>query len=134
MLLLVVVMFVLSWAPLYIIFTRIKLGGELREWEQHLLPNLAPIAQFLGIANSGINPILYVFFNNKFRAAFISMVRSRRCVGKRELRYYDSVNMVTSSTASTRKSSFYNGRSKSLNRQFSQDRQLACISEGPIGV
>lgn len=132
MLLLVVIMFVASWAPLYIIFSRIKLGGDLVEWEQNLLPILAPIAQFLGIANSSINPILYAFFNNKFRTGFWTIIHSKQCCTT--VRYYDTVNMANSSSASLRKSSYYTVRNKSLNRQASQDKQLACISEGPIGV
>lgn len=132
MLLVVVVMFVASWAPLYIIFARIKLGGELGDWEQHLIPIIAPFAQFLGIANSSVNPILYVFFNHKFRHGFFSLLRTRcKCIFKGD---YDAVNTATSSSASLRKSSCRTSRNKSLNRQTSHDRHLACISEGPIGV
>lgn len=132
MLLVVVLLFVISWLPLYAIFARIKFGGDLAPWQQDLLPIVAPISQFFGIANSSINPILYVFFNNKFRSGFWTILKAKRCCST--VRYYDSVTMANSSSTSVRKSSYYNVRNKSLNRQISQDKQLACISEGPTGV
>lgn len=67
MLVAVVILFVLSWLPLYVIFTRIKLGGTVDEWEDEILGIVTPIAQWLGVSNSCINPILYAFFNKKYR-------------------------------------------------------------------
>lgn len=120
MLALVVILFVLSWLPLYAIFTYKKFG----EWRDahtrshsigqmdgkclrpqkainfklngcklisHLgspdprvdenLNILTPIAQWLGSANSCINPILYAF-NEKYRRGFIAIIRSRKCWGR----------------------------------------------------
>lgn len=118
MLVIVIIIFVISWLPLYLIFARIKFGGELAAWEENLLPILAPFAQFLGTANSCINPILYAYFNNKYRHGFKMLLKSRECCSL--VRYYDSVNMANSSSASLRKSSYYTG-SKSLRKQTSQD-------------
>lgn len=133
MLLLVVILFVVSWAPLYVIFARIKLGSELSEFEAKWLPYVAPAAQFLGISNSSINPVLYAFFNNKFRRGFNSMLSTRPLCST--VKYYDTVHVANSSSTSLRKSSSFATRAKnSLNRPSSNDRQLACISEGPIGV
>lgn len=104
MLVVVVILFVLSWLPLYVIFARIKLGGERAEWEDELLTIATPIAQWLGSSNSCINPILYAFFNNKYRRGFMAILKSGRCCGK--LRYYETVAIMSSST-SMRKSSYY---------------------------
>ena len=104
MLVVVVILFVLSWLPLYVIFTRIKLGGDIAEWEDEILPIATPIAQWLGSSNSCINPILYAFFNKKYRRGFMAILKSGRCCGK--LRYYETVAIMSSST-SMRKSSYY---------------------------
>ncbi|XP_070160729.1 SIFamide receptor [Polyergus mexicanus] len=104
MLVVVVILFVLSWLPLYVIFAVIKLGGDFIQGEDEILPIATPIAQWLGASNSCINPILYAFFNKKYRRGFIAILKSGRCCGK--LRYYETVAMMSSST-SMRKSSYY---------------------------
>uniref|UniRef100_A0A182TBN2 G-protein coupled receptors family 1 profile domain-containing protein n=1 Tax=Anopheles maculatus TaxID=74869 RepID=A0A182TBN2_9DIPT len=109
MLVVVVILFVLSWLPLYVIFARIKLGGALESSEEELLQIATPIAQWLGASNSCINPILYAFFNKKYRKGFAAIIRSRKCCGR--LRYYETVAIASSST-STRKSSHYHNSTK----------------------
>ncbi|XP_060825070.1 neuropeptide SIFamide receptor-like [Bombus pascuorum] len=118
MLVVVVILFVLSWLPLYVIFTVIKLGGDVAEREDEILPIATPIAQWLGASNSCINPILYAFFNKKYRRGFIAILKSGRCCGK--IRYYETVAMMSSST-SMRKSSYYvnnNNNNSSTRRTF----------------
>mgnify|MGYP002716485338 FL=1 len=58
MLVVVVIIFVVSWMPLYIIFARIKLGGDVNHWEENILAYITPVAQWMGSSNSCINPIL----------------------------------------------------------------------------
>ncbi|KAK0171492.1 hypothetical protein PV327_011212, partial [Microctonus hyperodae] len=113
MLVVVVILFVLSWLPLYVIFARIKLGGERAEWEEEILTIATPIAQWLGSSNSCINPILYAFFNKKYRRGFMAILKSGRCCGK--LRYYETVAIMSSST-SMRKSSYYVNNNSSTRR------------------
>lgn len=83
MMLVVVVIFVLSWLPLYIIFTRLKLGTAPEEGsvDWNLMLILTPVAQWLGASNSCINPVLYAYFNRKFRRGFVAIVKSRSCCG-----------------------------------------------------
>ncbi|XP_075238341.1 neuropeptide SIFamide receptor-like [Lycorma delicatula] len=131
MLVAVVILFVLSWLPLYAIFTRIKFGGDLEIWETKLFIMITPIAQWLGSSNSCINPILYAFFNNKYRRGFAAILKSRRCCST--LRYYDTVALANSSSASMRKSSYYVTNSnastrRQARRQISQDSSVSYIS------
>ncbi|XP_060802316.1 neuropeptide SIFamide receptor-like [Amyelois transitella] len=105
MLVAVVILFVLSWFPLYLIFARIKLGGPVQKWEEDMFPVVTPLAQWLGASNSCINPILYAFFNKKYRKGFVAIIKSRKCCGR--LRYYETIALQSSST-STRKSWHYN--------------------------
>jgi hypothetical protein len=82
MLVVVVIIFMLSWLPLYAIFIRIKLGNEQMEtWEDFLLPYVTPVAQWLGASNSCINPVLYAYFNQKYRRGFTAIIQSGSCCG-----------------------------------------------------
>lgn len=79
MLMMVIILFAFSWLPLYIIFTRIKLGGPLAATEEWAIFMILPFAQWLGASNSCINPILYAYFNKKFRLGFKAIIYSRSC-------------------------------------------------------
>lgn len=109
MLVIVVIIFVISWAPLYLIFARIKFGGALQHWEEDILQIVTPIAQWMGAANSCVNPLLYAFFNKKYRKGFVAIIKSRKCCGR--LRYYENVAMMSSSTSMRKSSHFYNNNS-----------------------
>lgn len=88
MLLVVIILFAFSWLPLYVIFTRIKLGGPITPGvDETLIYNLLPFAQWLGTSNSCINPILYAFFNRKFRVGFSAVLHSGSCCSPL---YYDT--------------------------------------------
>ncbi|XP_054274366.1 neuropeptide SIFamide receptor-like isoform X1 [Macrosteles quadrilineatus] len=79
MLMTVIILFAFSWLPLYLIFTRIKLGGPLTSSEEGIVFMILPFAQWLGASNSCINPILYAYFNRKFRVGFRAIIYSRSC-------------------------------------------------------
>lgn len=89
------------------------------------------MAQWLGSSNSCINPILYAFFNTKYRRGFMAVIKSRSCCGRLRYlyrnkiffkkyiklnkffcRYYDTTIVASSTTTSTRKSSQYQGGAK----------------------
>lgn len=46
MMMVVVVIFLLSWLPLYLMFARIKLVKDKSEWEEWLISTLMPLAQW----------------------------------------------------------------------------------------
>lgn len=83
MIFVVIVTFIISWLPLYAIFCFVKFGGDLvyDESVQTLILGVLPVAQWLGAANSCINPILYAFMNRKFRAGFWHLFRTC-CAGE----------------------------------------------------
>ncbi|KAF7496100.1 Neuropeptide FF receptor 2 [Sarcoptes scabiei] len=72
MLIVLVLLFALSWLPLYVIFFMLKIGPHLDEqsFSMQMLQDSVPIAQWLGASNSCVNPILYFFFNAKFRSYY----------------------------------------------------------------
>ncbi|XP_074597722.1 neuropeptide SIFamide receptor-like [Brevipalpus obovatus] len=90
MMVVVVVIFLISWLPLYILAARFKLGGPLTNFEEKFLLDIIPWATWLGVSNSCINPILYAFFNKKYRKGFAAIVKSRKCCGA--VRYEASIS------------------------------------------
>ncbi|KAH9416212.1 Neuropeptide FF receptor 2 [Dermatophagoides pteronyssinus] len=72
MLIVLVLLFALSWLPLYVIFFILKIGPQIDEQSifMQILQDSVPIAQWLGASNSCVNPILYFFFNAKFRSYY----------------------------------------------------------------
>ena len=62
----------------------IKLGGQIEgdSLKEQILMITAPLAQWLGASNSCINPILYCFFNKKYRNGFVAVLKSKKCCGK----------------------------------------------------
>ncbi|GFT67489.1 neuropeptide SIFamide receptor, partial [Nephila pilipes] len=97
MMVIVVVLFVVSWLPLYVIFTMVKLGITVEEnsMKEKVLVVMVPFAQWFGASNSCINPVLYTFYNKKFRKGFMAIIRSRSCCGT--LRY-ETAHKGTKST------------------------------------
>ena len=101
MLLVVVVSFALSWLPLYVLVTRIKFGGSSpSETEETVIHSLLPLAQWLGASNSCVNPILYAFFNRRFRVGFRAILTSRSCC--KPLRYNNELSASVRSNFSCR--------------------------------
>lgn len=96
----VVVVFVACWSPLYGLFARVKLGGDLGPWERSVFPVAVPLAQWLGAANSCLNPLLYAFFHNKYRRGFLALLHSRSCCSRLPTPH----NPARSVSSSTRKS------------------------------
>lgn len=78
MIMYVVVLFALSWLPLYMAFSLIKFCTLPPAFEQHTIAFL-PIAQWLGAANSSINPLLYAIFNNRFREGYKALLSGKMC-------------------------------------------------------
>jgi len=74
MLITVVIIFAVSWLPLYAIFTRLKVGPDLSPWEISVVTYGIPIAQWLGSFNSCVNPVLYGFLSVKFRRCFAELI------------------------------------------------------------
>ena len=122
MLVVVVTIFAISWLPLYCIFARIKFGGKQTPAEEHIFAIVTPVAQWMGASNSSINPMLYAFFNKKYRRGFMAIIKSRNCCGKLQYNdypYQHSSTMKTSLYYSIKKS--FSSQKKSLSNSEKRD-------------
>lgn len=81
MLLIVVLIFALSWLPLYMLFLVITFSPqESINW--HVITRLVPIVQWIITSNSAINPCLYAWLNKKYRTGFLAILKSIACYRK----------------------------------------------------
>lgn len=68
----VISLFALSWLPLYVIYLMLYFSPPNRDSSAfNMLFNIIiPISQWMGLCNSGINPIIYCFYSKKYRHGF----------------------------------------------------------------
>ena len=81
MLAVVVIIFIISWIPNYIIrFWLYFKFDERKDYEtlMFLIRYIIPVAQWMGISNSGINPVIYCLFSKKIRLRIIAMFKLNR--------------------------------------------------------
>ena len=83
MLLVVFVVFAILWLPLYSFKVRVLFGPVMRSMEKVIMRRyLVPLAQWLGAANSCVNPFIYCYFSANFRKSIIAVIRSKSCCSK----------------------------------------------------
>ncbi|WAQ97085.1 SIFAR-like protein, partial [Mya arenaria] len=94
MLAVIVILFACSWLPLYAIFFRYYFGPpEMSESENNFISKIMlPIAQWLGVSNCGMNPIIYCFFSKKYRRGFRKIIYCRLFRFKRQSRTAHSLS------------------------------------------
>lgn len=80
MLVMVALVFTLSWLPLWALLLLIDYG-QLSERQLHLVTVYAfPFAHWLAFFNSSANPIIYGYFNENFRRGFQAAFRAQLCL------------------------------------------------------
>ena len=170
MLIIIVSLFALSWLPLYLIFLYLKFGHYNENssfgmcvaqcyfflfpmthkyiivvlYNIHIIDKLVisitPLAQWLGASNSCVNPILYFFFNAKFRAYLKKAItRSLLCSSSREFirnHVYHNNNNHNNNLQPTQLQ-VTNGHNHTFNQvnfvnQRSQNTLLHCASDNNI--
>ncbi|XP_061674182.1 neuropeptide FF receptor 1 like 2 [Syngnathoides biaculeatus] len=70
MLILVTLLFMLSWLPLWTVMMMADYAGLERDQLDLLTSYIFPFAHWLAFANSSINPIIYGYYNENFKRGF----------------------------------------------------------------
>ncbi|XP_026198449.1 neuropeptide FF receptor 1 like 2 [Anabas testudineus] len=77
MLILVALLFMLSWLPLWTLLMMTDYTGLDREQLDLLTSYVFPFAHWLAFSNSSVNPIIYGYYNENFKRGFQAVCKSR---------------------------------------------------------
>ncbi|TTZ37259.1 Neuropeptide FF receptor 2 [Bagarius yarrelli] len=77
MLIVVALLFTLSWLPLWILMLLTDYGGLDQEALELLSGYVFPFAHWLAFSNSSVNPIIYGYYNENFKRGFQAVCRTR---------------------------------------------------------
>ncbi|XP_061841742.1 neuropeptide FF receptor 1-like [Nerophis lumbriciformis] len=77
MLVLVTLLFMLSWLPLWTLMMMADYAGLERDQLDLLISYIFPFAHWLAFANSSVNPIIYGYYNDNFKRGFQVVCKSR---------------------------------------------------------
>ncbi|XP_059400802.1 neuropeptide FF receptor 1 like 1 [Carassius carassius] len=79
MLIMVAILFMVSWLPLWTLMLLTDYQDLDHQQIDFLSSYLFPVAHWLAFFNSGVNPIIYGFFNQNFRRGFQAAVACGSC-------------------------------------------------------
>ncbi|XP_053725972.1 neuropeptide FF receptor 1 like 2 [Synchiropus splendidus] len=77
MLILVTLLFMISWLPLWTLMMMTDYAGLDREQVDLLITYFFPFAHWLAFSNSSVNPIIYGYFNENFKRGFQVAFKAR---------------------------------------------------------
>ncbi|KAM4616855.1 neuropeptide FF receptor 1 like 2 [Polymixia lowei] len=77
MLIVVALLFMLSWLPLWILMMMTDYAGLDRDQLDLLTSYIFPFAHWLAFSNSSINPIIYGYYNENFKRGFQAVCKYR---------------------------------------------------------
>lgn len=77
MLILVALLFMLSWLPLWTLMMMTDYAGLDRDQLDLLTSYVFPFAHWLAFSNSSVNPIIYGYYNENFKRGFQAVCKSR---------------------------------------------------------
>ncbi|XP_061761020.1 neuropeptide FF receptor 1 like 2 [Nerophis ophidion] len=77
MLVLVTLLFMLSWLPLWTLMLMADYAGLEQDQLDLLISYIFPFAHWLAFSNSSVNPIIYGYYNDNFKRGFQLVCKSR---------------------------------------------------------
>uniref|UniRef100_A0A8C8C4H4 Neuropeptide FF receptor 1 n=1 Tax=Oncorhynchus tshawytscha TaxID=74940 RepID=A0A8C8C4H4_ONCTS len=79
MLIVVALLFMLSWLPLWTLMLLTDYAGLDEEQLELLTGYIFPFAHWLAFSNSSVNPIIYGYFNENFKRGFQAVYQTNSC-------------------------------------------------------
>uniref|UniRef100_A0A3P9P8B5 Neuropeptide FF receptor 1 n=1 Tax=Poecilia reticulata TaxID=8081 RepID=A0A3P9P8B5_POERE len=91
MLIVVALLFMLSWLPLWTLMMMADYGGLDRNQLDLLTSYIFPFAHWLAFSNSSVNPIVYGYYNKNFKRGFQAVCKTRPfcCVARLQNRVHN---------------------------------------------
>ncbi|XP_005802225.1 neuropeptide FF receptor 1-like [Xiphophorus maculatus] len=88
MLIMVALLFMLSWLPLWTLMMMADYGGLDRDQLDLLTSYIFPFAHWLAFSNSSVNPIVYGYYNKNFKRGFQAVCKTKPfcCVARLQCR------------------------------------------------
>ncbi|XP_017270025.2 neuropeptide FF receptor 1 like 2, partial [Kryptolebias marmoratus] len=77
MLIVVALLFMLSWLPLWTLMMMADYGGLDREQLDLMTSYIFPFAHWLAFSNSSVNPIVYGYYNKNFKRGFQAVCKTK---------------------------------------------------------
>uniref|UniRef100_A0A3B4E621 Neuropeptide FF receptor 1 n=2 Tax=Pygocentrus nattereri TaxID=42514 RepID=A0A3B4E621_PYGNA len=90
MLIVVALLFMLSWLPLWTLMLLTDYAQLEGEQLELLTGYIFPFSHWLAFANSSVNPIIYGYFNENFKRGFQAACQQTSCCSKRRFRFRKS--------------------------------------------
>uniref|UniRef100_A0A3P8XP11 Neuropeptide FF receptor 1 n=1 Tax=Esox lucius TaxID=8010 RepID=A0A3P8XP11_ESOLU len=79
MLIVVALLFMLSWLPLWTVMLLTDYEGLKEDRMELITGYIFPFAHWLAFSNSSVNPIIYGYFNENFKKGFQAVCRTNSC-------------------------------------------------------
>lgn len=79
MLIVVALLFLLSWLPLWTLLMMADYAGLDQDQLDLLTSYIFPFAHWLAFSNSSVNPIIYGYYNENFKRGFQAVCKSKPC-------------------------------------------------------
>lgn len=88
MLIMVALLFMLSWLPLWTLMMLTDYGHPDDDSLEILTSYIFPLSHWLAFSNSSVNPIIYGYFNENFKRGFQAVFQQQACFrGRRKMRF-----------------------------------------------
>lgn len=132
MLILVTLLFMLSWLPLWTLMMMTDYAKLSKNQLDLLSSYIFPFAHWLAFSNSSVNPIIYGYFNENFKRGFQAVCKAKHCCCSASCCHHGRTVNGQQEERSVQAASRKEGRRVSgmRNRVHNTDKKMDRVDEG----